>query len=321
MTIRDTYGRKIDYLRISVTDKCNLRCSYCMPEDGVCPKDHSQMLRNEEMLEVVKVAAAEGVRKVRITGGEPLVRRGIVELVEAIANVPGIEDIAMTTNATLLKDKAAGLKAAGLARLNISLDTLDSETFRKITRGGCLEEALEGIDAAIRAGFEPIKINTVLIGGVNDHEVEAFIRFAAEKGIQWRIIELMPIGEVADWSSEHFVNGRQLLDSVEGLEILPETVSDRVKMYEHRDYGIRVGLIDTISGKFCNSCNRLRLTADGKIRPCLHSDEEYDVFPYLGDEEALQTFYRRCVRGKPKEHHINEDDFKPIIRNMNRIGG
>ena len=321
MATRDKYGRKIDYLRISVTDKCNLRCNYCMPEDGVCHKNHSQMLRNEEMLEFVRVAAAEGVRKVRLTGGEPLIRRGIVSLIKEIKAIPGIEDIAMTTNAILLKGQAKALKEAGLDRVNISLDTLNPHTFSEITRGGKLQEALDGIDAALEAGLTPVKINTVLIGGVNDHEIMDFIDFAAEKGLVWRIIELMPIGEVSDWSEEHFVSGKDLLENIPGMSRVVDSSMKRVKKYHHHEKDVYIGLIDAISGKFCDSCNRLRLTSDGKVKPCLHSDMEHDVFPYLGDVDKLTEFYRNCAQGKPKEHNMDTEDHKPILRNMNRIGG
>lgn len=321
MASKDQYGRKIDYIRISVTDKCNLRCSYCMPEEGVQHKYHTQILRNEQMLEVVKVAASEGVHKVRLTGGEPLVRRGIVELVRDIAHVPGIEEIAMTTNATLLVDRAQALKEAGLTRINISLDTLNPQTFKQITRGGDLFKALNGIDAAIEADLQPIKVNTVLIGGVNDHEVMDFIRYVGERQLDWRIIELMPIGEVADWSSDHFVSGGELLAGIPGMVKIPGTSGYRVKRFLYEPLNVRVGLIDAVSGKFCDSCNRLRLTSDGKVRPCLHSDLEYDVYPFIDDVEELRRFYRNCVQGKPKEHHITDDDYQPVKRNMNRIGG
>jgi len=321
MTNTDKYGRKIDYLRISVTDKCNLRCSYCMPEEGVCHKDHNQVLRIEEILQIVQVAAKEGVKKIRLTGGEPLVRRGILSLIEGIAQIPGIREITMTTNGTLLKTMAHELKAAGLNRVNISLDTLNPETFYKITRGGILEETLEGIDAAIEAGLGPIKINAVLIGSVNDSEIEDFLSFAADKGIEWRLIELMPIGQVSDWSSDHFIRGKDLLKTIDGLERIEDTAYRRVKMYCHHPTGARLGLIDAISGKFCDSCNRLRLTADGMIKPCLHSDREYDVHPYLNNVDQLTEFYRSCVYNKPKEHTMDTDAHQPILRNMNRIGG
>lgn len=317
----DNYGRTIDYLRISVTDKCNLRCSYCMPEDGVCKKEHTQMLRNEEMLKIVKVAAAEGVKKIRLTGGEPLVRKGILDLIREINQIPGIEDICMTTNGILLKDQAVALKEAGLRRVNISLDTLDSEKYREITRGGSLEEAMAGIEAAVEAGMAPIKINTVLIGGVNDGEVMDFMNFAAKYQCEWRIIELMPIGEVSDWSADHFVSGQKLLEGISSLEPIIDTTMRRVKKFYNKDLELSVGLIDAISGKFCDSCNRLRLTSDGKIKPCLHSDVEHDVFPHLDDPVKLRDFYRTCVLDKPKEHHMEDDGYQPITRNMNRIGG
>ena len=279
------------------------------------------MLRNEQMMEVVKVAAAEGVKKIRLTGGEPLVRRGIVELIRDINEIPGIEDICMTTNATLLAEKAVTLKAAGLRRVNISLDTLKADKYHEITKGGDIEDVMAGIKAAIMADIAPIKINTVLIGGFNEDEIMDFMTFAATYELEWRIIELMPIGEVSDWSSEHFVSGKELLQDVPDLIRIEDTSVCRVKKYHHKALIATVGLIDALSGKFGDSCDRLRLTADGKIKPCLHSDVEHDIFPYLGDEKALKEFYRTCLLDKPKEHHMDDENYHPIFRNMNRIGG
>lgn len=318
----DQYGRTIDYLRISVTDLCNLRCQYCMPEDGICEKlPHEEILRIEEIIKLVKVAAQEGVRKIRLTGGEPLIRRGIVELVGAINEIEGIEEIGMTTNGILLSKYASDLKEAGLTRVNVSIDTLDSSKFAQMTRGGDLSQVMAGLHAAAEVGLKPIKVNTVLIGGFNNHEVDAFMTLAKKYDLLWRVIELMPIGEVSEWSSTHFISGAKLFDEDPNLIRLHETDSSRVKQFYNEALGITIGLIDALSGKFCSSCNRLRLTADGKIKPCLHSDTEYDVKPYLDDEEALRDFYRSCVHNKPKEHGMLEEHYQPIKRNMNRIGG
>lgn len=322
MTNIDKYGRKVDYMRISVTDLCNLRCQYCMPEDGICNKlPHDQILRIEEILKVVRTAASEGIRKIRITGGEPLIRKGVVDLIREIKATPGIEEIGMTTNGILLDKYAVDLKAAGLDRVNISLDTLDDEKYRRMTRGGNVDQVVEGIRAAADAGLSPIKMNTVLIGGFNNDEVDDFMAFAKQYDIQWRVIELMPIGQVSQWSSDHFISGRDLFDNHPDLEMVERKKYRRVKTYYNHKLDIEIGLIDSLSGKFCDSCNRLRLTADGKIKPCLHSDTEYDVKPYLKDTESLEDFYRTCIISKPKEHHLTDEDHTPVQRNMNRIGG
>lgn len=318
----DNYGRTIDYLRISVTDRCNLRCQYCMPEEGICHKlNHKDILRIEEIIAFVQVAAKEGIRKVRITGGEPLVRKGIVDLIRAIKAIDGIEEIGMTTNGVLLQRFAKDLKEAGLDRVNISLDTLDEVQYEKMTRGGNLSQVMDGIKAASSVGLSPIKLNTVLIGGFNDEELNRFMVLAKTFDLQWRIIELMPIGQVSEWSADHFISGADLLNNHSSLKRVEDTSGGRVKQFYHKEMDLTIGLIDAISGKFCSSCNRLRLTSDGKIKPCLHSDIEYDIKSYIDDEDGLREFYKQCLLNKPKEHEILEEGYVPITRNMNKIGG
>ena len=279
----DTYGRQITYLRLSVTELCNLRCRYCMPEDGVCKKRHEDMLTQEEMIMAIRAAAALGVRKLRITGGEPLVKSNIVELCRAAAVVKGIEDVCLTTNGTLLPKLAAPLREAGVRRLNISLDTLDAEKFRYITRIGKLEDAVVGIEAALAAGFEKIKINSVLIGGFNDDEIPALAA---------RLPELCPVpadGGVA-------------------------------KLYRLPGAQGNVGLISPVSAHFCAECNRIRLTADGKIKPCLHSSDEISLKGL--DYEGMLGALRSAILSKPKWHgELSYTERSHAARNMNQIGG
>lgn len=317
----DSYGRTIDYLRISVTDRCNLRCIYCMPEEGIDKISHSQIMRNEEIVSFVKVAVTFGIKKIRITGGEPLVRTGLASLIAELKHIEGISEIGLTTNGLLLGKYAGELKEAGLDRINISLDTLDSEKYREITRGGCLNQVLEGIRLVSKLNFSTTKVNTVLIGGFNDDEIDRLMEFAYYNNLLWRLIELMPIGQVSQWSAERFISGQKLLDSHPLLEKEEGYLNSKEKQYFHKKYGIRVGLINSLSDKFCFNCNRIRLTSDGRIKPCLHSNIEYDVRPHLQDENALRKFYHDCLVNKPKEHTMEESGYQPVMRDMNKIGG
>ncbi len=317
----DTRGRVIDYLRISLTDLCNLRCRYCMPVCGIPKVDHSDLLRFEDIETIVRVAAKEGIKKIRITGGEPLIKRGIVDLIKMISSISGITDIGMTTNGILLEEYAEELKEAGLNRINISLDSLNPKKYSEMTRGGDLSRVLKGIEVSKKIGFSPIKINTVLIGGFNEDETDSFIKYSHVNGLKWRLIELMPIGEVAGWSKDKFVNGTKLLEKHPHLVPDTKCASGIGKNYKHREFNTTIKLIDPLSNSFCKSCNRIRLTADGKVKPCLHSDKEYDIKPYLGNEKKLREFYRFVVFNKPLEHNILDNNYKPIDRNMNRIGG
>lgn len=313
----DEHGREINYLRISVTDKCNLRCNYCMPEDGVKSLDHKDILRIEEIEEIVKAAARMGIMKVRLTGGEPLIRRGIEEIVDRIGRIDGIDDIGITTNAILLPEKAEMLKAAGVKRLNISLDTLDPEKYTQITRGGKLEDALRGIDAAVAHGFDPIKINVVLMGGVNDDEITDFMEFAEEKGLHIRFIEIMPIGECANWNKDRFVGVSKVLEVVPELEFLKD---DGVsKIFAKPGSGTTVGLISPISSHFCPVCNKVRVTSDGKLKPCLHSSDELSL-KGLGPEE-LEVALAQGISEKPFKHDLDDGEISASARNMNAIGG
>jgi cyclic pyranopterin phosphate synthase len=312
----DQYGREISYLRLSVTDLCNLRCVYCMPEKGVEKLRHQDILTVEEIGEIVSAAAALGIRKVRLTGGEPLVRRGILDICRLVAATEGIEETCLTTNGILLPKFAADLRAMGVTRLNISLDTLDPARYTELTRGGDLADALRGLDAARDAGFGRIKINTVLIGGVNDGETRRIVELTRGGDTHVRFIELMPIGESADWASERFLENSAVLRAV------PELVaagSDGVaRLYKLPGAVGTVGLISPISSHFCPDCNRIRVTSDGKLKPCLHSADEIPLRGLHGDE--LLEAMRNGLFSKPQRHFIDEAG-SGSLRNMNEIGG
>lgn len=314
--MKDRYGRVIDYLRLSVTDLCNLRCLYCMPEKGVPKKDHRDILSVEEIEEIVAAAIDCGVTKVRVTGGEPLVRRGIVEICRRIGALPGVEKLCMTTNGVLLRQYAEDLHKAGVTRLNISLDTLDPEKYKKLTRMGTLEDVLGGIEEAFRVGFKEIKINTVLIGGVNDDEIADMAALTKERDIHVRFIELMPIGECAEWDRERFIPNEKVLEALPGLE--EAGVSGVARLYRLPGHKGTIGLISPISSHFCPSCNRVRVTADGRLKPCLHSAEEINLRGLHGEE--LRQAFREAVYGKPGRHHLDEA-VSMSGRNMNEIGG
>lgn len=318
----DQFERQIHYLRLSVTDLCNLKCQYCMPEDGVSKKDHQQILRIEEYLKVVEAMVELGIDKVRLTGGEPLVRKGIVQLVEGLSNMSGVKEIAMTTNGTLLKKYAKPLKDAGLNRVNISIDTLNPEHYTRITRGGDIKDVLEGIEEAKRVGLLPIKLNVVAINGFNTDEVEDFIRMADEN-LDVRFIELMPIGHSADWSQARYISNEEIFEQHRKWFMADE--SEQVgpaKYFSKQDGRGRVGFINPISNHFCATCNRVRMTADGKLKLCLHTNKEYDVKPLLEQSaEQLQASLKEIIIKKPQAHHLNDQGFQPIQRDMNRIGG
>jgi len=315
----DNYNRQINYLRVSVTDKCNLRCRYCMPEEGIMHREHKDMMTVEEMFMAIKSAAELGINKIRITGGEPLVKRGIVSLCEEVNEIPGIEEVCITTNGTLLSGMAADLKAAGVDRLNISLDTLDPEKFHYITRTGELQDVLDGLQAAEDAGFENTKINCVLMGGFNDDEIENFVNLTREKPIEVRFIELMPIGGGIGFDKQQFVSCEEVLERVPELE--PMNQDDGVaKLYKIPGAPGRVGLIRPISCEFCEGCNKIRLTADGKIKPCLHSDQEIPLKGLMQDE--MTETLRKAILDKPeKREELDADNPSRAGRDMNQIGG
>lgn len=315
----DNYGRDINYIRISVTELCNMRCRYCMPEEGVEKRSHEEMMTAEETLAAVRAAVSLGISKIRITGGEPLVKRGIVRLCKEIAEIEGVEELCITTNGTLLKQFAAPLKEAGVDRLNISIDTLDPEKFAYITRLGNLQDVLEGIDAAFEAGFDKIKLNVVLMGGFNDDEIEDFVGLTRDRDIEVRLIELMPIGGGIEFEKADFISCETVLDKVPELAALD--MNDGVAtMYALPDAKGRVGLIRPISCDFCSGCNKIRLTADGMLKPCLHLDSEISIKGL--DEEEIAAVMEKAIMDKPEMRGVMDaDNPSRAGRDMNRIGG
>ena len=323
----DTFGRSHNNLRISVTDRCNLRCTYCMPEDVVF-MDRAELLTFEEMTHFVRVAAPLGIDKLRLTGGEPLMRRELPRLVRMLAEVPGIQDIGLTTNGLLLANQAQALYDAGLRRINVSLDTLDPGRFREISRRDGLEQVLAGIEAAKKAGFSPIKINAVIIRGATEQDIVPLARFARKHGLEMRFIEYMPIGAEA-WERSKVYFAHEILEQIE-REIAPLAPADDYDPrapamdFQYGDGGGRVGMIASVSRPFCMSCNRLRLTSDGKLRNCLFALNEVDVKPLLRDrrdDARLAEMIRRNVYDKWEGHEINTARFVKPLRTMHAIGG
>ena len=314
--MKDQFDREITYLRVSITDLCNLRCRYCMP-DGVCRKRHEDILTFEEITEIVAAAAELGISKIRITGGEPLVRRGCAELCGMIARIDGIREIDLTTNGVLLPRYAAALKEAGVTRVNISIDSLDPEKYARITGGGVLADALAGIEAAAAAGLTPIKLNTVLIGGFNDDEIPSFVELTRKTPVELRFIELMPMG--GHFGPEAYLPGDTVLQRVPELAPLPEN-GGVARLYRLPDGRGRVGLISPLSRHFCATCNRLRLTSEGNLKPCLHSSQEIPIRGKHGDE-LLQTL-REAIFAKPRMHGVLDAEHRSEAgRTMNTIGG
>ena len=314
----DKFGREITYLRLSVTDLCNLRCRYCMPEEGVPKKDHAAMLTEDEMILAVEAAASLGITKLRITGGEPLVKKNILPICRRAARVPGIREVCMTTNGLRLPELAVPLREAGVRRLNISLDTLNGEKYTQITRCGVLSDALAGIHAALAAGYDKIKLNAVLIGGFNDDEIEEMAKLTLRYPLDMRFIELMPIGENG-FGKEAYLPYTEVLRRLPELMPLPGE-GGAAKLYRLPGAKGNVGLISPVSAHFCSGCNRLRLTADGKLKPCLHSSAEY---PIKGlDKAGMTAVMREAILGKPEWHGLLDyANRSQSARSMNRIGG
>ena len=314
----DRYGRNISYLRLSVTELCNLRCRYCMPEEGVCKKRHEEMLREDEMIQAVEVAASLGITKLRITGGEPLVKKNIVSICRRAAAVEGIREVCLTTNGILLPELAEPLREAGVRRLNISLDTLDEEKYAYITRTGSLAQAVEGIRAALAAGFEKVKLNTVLIGGFNEEEIVPLAELTLRYPIDLRFIEMMPM-VAGGFGPEAFVPNTRVLEALPELEEQPAD-GGVARLYRLPGALGRVGLISPVNAHFCAACNRIRLTADGKLKPCLHSAEEYSIKGL--DREGMRSVMERAIYNKPAWHgELNAQNPSHAGRNMNQIGG
>ena len=314
--MRDGCGREIDYLRLSVTDRCNYRCRYCMPPQGVPKRDHQDILSFEELLEIAAACVRCGVKKIRLTGGEPLVRRGILDLCRRLRTIPGLQELCLTTNGALLADLALPLRQAGVDRLNISLDTLQPDRFAELTRLGQLSDTLRGIQAAEAAGFQNLKLDTVLIGGFNDDEIPDFVNLTRDYPWEVRFIELMPMGPCAAWPKSCFLSGDTVLERIPQLQgIEPSGVARRYRLPEGK--GV-VGLISPLSHDFCGRCRRIRVTADGKLKGCLHSAEELPLRGLHG--AALEDAIRLGISQKPERHHLAERK-SDTPRSMNQIGG
>jgi cyclic pyranopterin phosphate synthase len=328
----DHYDRDINYLRVSITDRCNLRCTYCRPKEGISLKGHADILRYEEILRVVSQTVKMGLIKVRLTGGEPLVRRGFVEFAGDLKKIKGLQDISLTTNGILLAQYAEDIFRAGITRINISLDSLDKEKYFQITRGGNLDDVFRGIAAAEKAGFAPIKINTVLMKGFNDNEALDFVRLALSKPFQVRFIEMMPVSEVSAGRSADFLPTRQLLETInrhfrlEPLAGKKNKSDGPARLYKMKDGLGEIGFINPVSDHFCSTCNRLRLTADGKLRACLLNDVEIDLREALSrhcDDDELAGLIREAILLKPQKHDLDCTDrhLKKCHRDLSDIGG
>jgi GTP 3',8-cyclase len=323
----DNHKRRIDYLRLSITDRCNLRCVYCMPQDGMPKLNHHDILTYEEIMRLVRLVSLTGVNKVRITGGEPLVRKNVVHLCRQISALQQISSLSITTNGVLLQDYAELLLAAGIKRINVSLDTLKPEKFALITRKNCFQQVWQGIKTALALGFEPIKLNVVVMKGLNDDEIEALGRLTYAHPFHVRFIEFMPFQ--ADDRGSSFVSSDEILQRLSKVAPLApvkiENSNGPARHYNFPGAPGKIGIISPISHHFCPTCNRLRVTADGKLRTCLFSQEETDLRELLrgGASDAdLVAVIRRAIAQKPERHHLEREIFRKCIgRPMSAIGG
>ena len=326
MALIDNYGRRINYLRLSVTDRCNLRCSYCMPEGGVEKLSHAQVLSYADLLRISAQSVAAGIEKIRITGGEPLVRKGILSFLERLSALPGLKELVLTTNGVLLKEMAQGLRDAGVQRLNISLDSLQPETFARVTRGGELSRVLDSIEAAERVGFAPHKINVVVMRGVNDSEILDFVDLTMKRPYAVRFIEYMPTCGDADWRAL-CVPGSEIMERIAARYGIEETRNSE-RSGPSKNFRVQgalgsLGIITAMTGHFCDGCNRLRVTASGTARGCLFSGAGVDLRPILatGDDALLQQEIRRIVEAKPGRHELTDEGVETAPFAMSRVGG
>jgi len=327
MTLHDKFGRRITDLRISITDRCNFRCVYCRSADPENYRDHDKILSWPELDRLARIFLGLGIRKIRITGGEPLVREGVEDYIARL-HALGVEDLSMTTNGHLLAERCDRLLAAGLRRINISLDSLDPAKFERITRTKSFSTVMDSIDAAQRSRLAPAKINAVLVRGINDDEVEAFAGFARERGVIMRFIEFMPLDADRHWSREVVVPAAEVYRRIHDrwpLEQIPHECSETARKYRFADGAPgEIGLIAPVTQPFCGHCSRIRLTADGKLRTCLFSKDDHDLRQFLRDgasDEDLSTYIASVVNEKEEGHRINEPGFVPPTRTMVFIGG
>ena len=315
----DQFGRDLRYLRIALTDRCNYRCRYCMPEEGIHQLDHKELLTLEELYHVVNVFVSLGVSKLRLTGGEPLVRKDVLHFISSVSQLKPLKDIALTTNGSRLKQMAPELKRRGLHRVNVSLDTLQADRFRYLTQTGDLADVLEGIALAIEQGLK-VKINTVINKGINDDEIGDFIHLTKKWGVDVRFIELMPIGDNVDYAIKHFYSNETILNNYPDLyPIVADDPASPARYFQYQDARGKVGLISPLSCNFCSSCNRLRLNPEGLLKPCLHSDIEIDLKTPLRAGEDIIPYIKQAVAIKPEKHLLEQH--QTIIRNMSQIGG
>jgi len=325
----DSYNRHLNYLRISLTDRCNLRCVYCMPEQGVPKLFHEDILTYEELLRLTRLSVRLGIEKIRLTGGEPLIRKNIVDLIKDLREIPAIRDISLTTNGVLLAEKARSLWEAGIKRINISLDTLNPQNYARITRFDYFDRVWEGIQEAERIGFSPIKINVVALQGINDAEILAFGRLSYEKPYHIRFIEFMPVGADNGWNTDRFLSSEETQKQLETLgPLFPvngQGLDGPAKRMAYAGARGEIGLISPISEHFCPSCNRLRLTAEGRLMVCLFSDNETDLRTPMrqgASDAELEAVIQTAIAQKPKKHPVRLNALqRKCQRQMSTIGG
>ncbi|HZT69829.1 MAG TPA: GTP 3',8-cyclase MoaA [Terriglobia bacterium] len=327
--LKDSYGRSIHDLRISVTDRCNFRCVYCKSADPKNYFPHRDLLNWDEFLRVARIMAGLGIRKVRVTGGEPLLRSGIIDFLSELKRIEGIQDLALTTNGYLLAEKAYDLARVGVRRINISMDSSHPAKFAAITRTpGSFERVMEGVDAAIDAGFDPVKVNVVLVRGFNEDEILGFAELARAKELIVRFIEFMPLDADHAWSRSRVVTAREILEAINPVfplvQIPRHEASETALRYRFRDGKGEIGIVAPVSMPFCGQCSRIRLTADGKLRTCLFSLAEHDLAGPIrsgADDSEIERLIRFAVEHKEAGHRINEPDFVQPSRTMVYIGG
>lgn len=315
--MKDAFKREIDYLRISVTDRCNLRCLYCMPDGIQDKKEHDEIMRDEEIVNVVKESVKIGITKIRITGGEPLLRKGIYELIRKIKNIEGVKEITITTNAILLVGNVKKLKEAGVSRVNFSLDTLDDEKFKFISNTSLTLDYISLIEELIKEDLQPIKVNAVLLKGFNDSEIPGFIELANKYDISIRLIELMTVGHLNFDYDKYYISKDEILKRYPELKFVrKDSVSEYYNVEGKKGF---IGFINPISHKFCIDCNRIRLTADGHLKPCLHNNNEILIKEIQG--EPLLNKLKEAIQAKPISHTLDESKDNRSNRPMNKIGG